>query len=199
MLLPDDELVYAYTRALDGVSLLVVANFSDTTVPADVSERGAWAASELVLADYPVDAGADLELGPWECRVYRRTAAAHGRLTQQGPISQSPALIVADKAGKPFVLGGGAGLVLIDMATGAVAGSIAQRRVPSLLQPAVAVASRLAGRAQPANDQGHHDQSHDRVAPEPHDRAAGLGVVERIDPEAGQPSPSRSVRWRASG
>jgi oligo-1,6-glucosidase len=75
MLLPDDELVYAYTRALDGVSLLVVANFSDTTVPADVPERGAWAASELVLANYPVDDGADLELRPWECRVYRRTGA----------------------------------------------------------------------------------------------------------------------------
>jgi len=72
MLIPDDELVYAYTRALDGVSLLVVANFSDTTVPADVPERGAWAASQLVLANYPVDAGADLELRPWECRVYRR-------------------------------------------------------------------------------------------------------------------------------
>ena len=76
MLLPDDELVYAYTRALDGVSLLVVANFSDTTVPADVPERGTWAASELVLANYPVDAGADLELRPWECRVYRSTGAA---------------------------------------------------------------------------------------------------------------------------
>jgi len=76
MLIPDDELVYAYTRALDGVSLLVVANFSDTTVPADVPERGAWAASELVLANYPVDAGADLELRPWECRVYRRMGAA---------------------------------------------------------------------------------------------------------------------------
>jgi len=79
MLIPDDELVYAYTRALDGVSLLVVANFSDTTVPADVPERGAWAASELVLANYPVDAGADLELRPWECRVYRRMGAAPGR------------------------------------------------------------------------------------------------------------------------
>jgi oligo-1,6-glucosidase len=76
MLLPDDELVYAYTRALDGVTLLVVANFSDTTVAADVPERGAWAASELALANYPVDAGADLKLGPWECRVYRRTGAA---------------------------------------------------------------------------------------------------------------------------
>jgi oligo-1,6-glucosidase len=79
MLIPDDELVYAYTRDLDGVSLLVVANFSDTTVRADVPERGAWAASELVLANYPVDAGADLELRPWECRVYRRTGAAPGR------------------------------------------------------------------------------------------------------------------------
>jgi hypothetical protein len=45
-------------------------------VAADVPERGAWAASELVLANYPVDAGADLKLGPWECRVYRRTGAA---------------------------------------------------------------------------------------------------------------------------
>src|SRR6185295_3010804 len=87
--------------------------------------------------------------------------------------SQSLALIVAGEAGEPFVVGGEAGLVLIDIAAGAVAGSIAQRRVPSLLQPAVAVASRLAGRAQPGNDQGHHDHSHDRIAPEPHDRAAG--------------------------
>ena len=76
MLLPDDELVYAYTRALDGVTLLVVGNFSDTTVAADVPQRGAWAVSELVLANYPVDAGTDLDLRPWECRVYRRMDAA---------------------------------------------------------------------------------------------------------------------------
>jgi oligo-1,6-glucosidase len=76
MLLPDDELVYAYTRALHGVTLLVVGNFSDTTVAADVPQRGAWAASELVLANYPVDAGTDLDLRPWECRVYRRMDAA---------------------------------------------------------------------------------------------------------------------------
>ena len=76
MLLPDDELVYAYTRALDAVTLLVVGNFSDTTVAADVPQRDAWAASELVLANYPVDARTDLDLRPWECRVYRRMDAA---------------------------------------------------------------------------------------------------------------------------
>jgi oligo-1,6-glucosidase len=75
MLALDDELVYAYTRTGPDAQLLVVANFSDATVAADVPEVEAWAAADLVLANYPVDPGAELVLRPWETRVYRRSAS----------------------------------------------------------------------------------------------------------------------------
>jgi oligo-1,6-glucosidase len=74
MLALEDELVYAYTRTGPDAQLLVVANFSDATVAADVPEVEAWAAADLVLANYPVDHGAELALRPWETRVYRRSA-----------------------------------------------------------------------------------------------------------------------------
>ena len=71
MLLPDDERVYAFTRRLDDVELLVLGNFSGETVTrgrrcgvggrrgADRERRG-------------------LTLGPWEGRVLRRTSTAAG-------------------------------------------------------------------------------------------------------------------------
>jgi oligo-1,6-glucosidase len=70
MLLPDDPLVYAFTRRLDDVELLVVGNFSGTEATADVP---GWAGAELLLGNYP-DAGEGLVLRPWEARVYRRRA-----------------------------------------------------------------------------------------------------------------------------
>ncbi|RBY76596.1 glucohydrolase [Blastococcus sp. TF02-09] len=65
MLLPDHDEVYAFTRSLDGVTLLVVCNLSRT--PHDLASLlPAAVDAELVLGNLP-DAGA--ELRPWEARV----------------------------------------------------------------------------------------------------------------------------------
>jgi oligo-1,6-glucosidase len=69
MLLPDDERVYAFTRRLGDVELLVLGNFSGETVPVELPE----AAGELVLGNY-ADPGEELVLRPWEARVLRRPA-----------------------------------------------------------------------------------------------------------------------------
>jgi len=75
MLLPRDATVYAFTRRLADVELLVLGNFSSEPVTADVPAADEWAAAELVLANYPpVGDVATLELRPWEARVYRRHA-----------------------------------------------------------------------------------------------------------------------------
>jgi oligo-1,6-glucosidase len=74
MLLPDDDTVYAFTRRLGPVELLVLGNFSGDHAHADVE---GWDDGELVLGNYP-DAehpcgkGHPGELRPWEARVYRR-------------------------------------------------------------------------------------------------------------------------------
>jgi oligo-1,6-glucosidase len=68
MLLADDPRVYAFTRRLDDVELLVLANFSGEDAAAAVDP--AWAGAELLLGNLP-DAP-DLTLRPWEARVYRR-------------------------------------------------------------------------------------------------------------------------------
>ena len=67
MLLPDDERVYAFTRRLGDVELLVLGNFSGETAAVELPE----ASGELVLGNYP-DAGEELVLRPWETRVLRR-------------------------------------------------------------------------------------------------------------------------------
>ncbi|MDT7581025.1 MAG: oligo,6-glucosidase [Pseudonocardiales bacterium] len=74
MLLPDDDVVYAFTRRFGAVELLVLGNFSGTDVHADVD---GWDDAEVVLGNYPdaahpcgkADPGA---LRPWEARVHRR-------------------------------------------------------------------------------------------------------------------------------
>ena len=74
MLLPQDERVYAFTRALDGTSLLVVGNFSGEPAPAPVPDAAGWAAAELLVGREGAP-GTDAEpivLAPWEGRVYRR-------------------------------------------------------------------------------------------------------------------------------
>lgn len=78
MLLPRDERVYAFTRRLGDVELLVVANFSGETATAEVPDAEAWAASEVLLANCPApDAGQPaLTLEPWEARIHRRTLEA---------------------------------------------------------------------------------------------------------------------------
>ena len=77
MLLPQDETVYAFTRSLDDVELLVAANFSGATVRADLDVSG-WTDAELLLGNVARDKGADSTpwdgtLEPWEARVLRRT------------------------------------------------------------------------------------------------------------------------------
>ena len=76
MLLPDDPTVYAFTRSLDGVTLLVVANFSGAPTPVALPDAADWARDELLLGNYvapPADDGdGDMTLRPWEARIYRR-------------------------------------------------------------------------------------------------------------------------------
>jgi oligo-1,6-glucosidase len=73
MLLADDAVVYAFTRRLDDVELLVLGNFSSEPVTADVPSAADWARAELLLANYPTtDDVSALVLQPWESRVYRR-------------------------------------------------------------------------------------------------------------------------------
>ena len=70
MLLPDDPVVYAFTRRLGDVELLTVANFSGATVRPDLPGWTAWQAAELLLGNVAGPTGPELE--PWEARVLRR-------------------------------------------------------------------------------------------------------------------------------
>ncbi|MDF2093583.1 alpha-glucosidase [Knoellia sp. 3-2P3] len=77
MLLPDDPVVYAFTRSLGETTLLVVANFSGHPHPVEgLPEAEHWAAAELVLGTHPepsTPSSGPLVLRPWEARVLRRT------------------------------------------------------------------------------------------------------------------------------
>ncbi len=74
MLVPDDERVYAFTRRLGDVELLVLGNFSGERVTPEIPESQSWAASELLVGNCAVtDAAPTLALEPWEARVHRRT------------------------------------------------------------------------------------------------------------------------------
>ncbi|MFF9813526.1 alpha-glucosidase [Streptomyces sp. NPDC014006] len=74
MLLPDDEQIYAFTRADDTTELLVLANFTGCSVPVTVPDG--WQGTELLLANIPMAAPLTTHhtLLPWEARVHRRTA-----------------------------------------------------------------------------------------------------------------------------
>jgi oligo-1,6-glucosidase len=72
MLWAADPQVYAYTRRLDDVELLVVANLSGEPAAPDLS---GWADADLVLTNCPP--GDRLE--PWEARVYRRRRSSAQR------------------------------------------------------------------------------------------------------------------------
>lgn len=68
MLLPDHDDVYAFTRSLDGDTLLVVCNLGPTPQPlADLLPEAVGA--EVVLGNLPEDDPAVLR--PWEARVLR--------------------------------------------------------------------------------------------------------------------------------
>ncbi len=77
MLLPDDEAVYAFTRELDGVRLLVLAHWGAGEVKVDVPDGGAWADAEVVLGSgsgqAPARVGTDgtWRPGPWDAVVLR--------------------------------------------------------------------------------------------------------------------------------
>ena len=71
MLLEDDQQLYAFTRRLGDVELLVVANVSGEPAHAAVPDAEAWARAELLLTNAGPEPG-DLSLEPWEARVYRR-------------------------------------------------------------------------------------------------------------------------------
>jgi oligo-1,6-glucosidase len=73
MLLASDPVVYAFTRRLADVELLVLGNFSAESVTADVPAAAEWAAARLLIANYPpYDDAPALVLRPWEARGYRR-------------------------------------------------------------------------------------------------------------------------------
>jgi oligo-1,6-glucosidase len=76
MLLPEDDNIYAFTRSLDDVTLLVLGNFTSGTVEAPVPNAASWAREELILGNYsaPDEPGSRdaIELRRWEARVYRR-------------------------------------------------------------------------------------------------------------------------------
>ena len=69
--------MYAFTRRLGDVELLVLGNFSGDTVTAGVADAAAWARAEVLLCNAaPPGRDAPLALGPWEARVYRRRVEA---------------------------------------------------------------------------------------------------------------------------
>jgi len=80
MLASHDPQVYAFTRRLDDVVLLVLGNFSGSTVTPELPDTQWWAQAEVVLGNYPADDGARnrFTLRPWECLVLRRRGVTTG-------------------------------------------------------------------------------------------------------------------------
>jgi oligo-1,6-glucosidase len=72
MLAPDHAQLYAFTRSLDGVELLVLGNFSALTLDAEGEVGEGWSLTPVVIGNYP-DLAKGLTLRPWEARVHRRT------------------------------------------------------------------------------------------------------------------------------
>ncbi|HEV2797049.1 MAG TPA: DUF3459 domain-containing protein, partial [Nocardioides sp.] len=73
MLLPDDEVVYAFTRSLDDVELLVVANFSGEPVQPDLDLTG-WSDADVLLDNVETSGapGWSGRLEPWQAVVLQR-------------------------------------------------------------------------------------------------------------------------------
>lgn len=74
LLLPEHPQVYAYTRTLDNKQLVIIVNMfaepASCQLPAKVAKRN----SELILSnasDAPKMLQADVDLKPFECRIYR--------------------------------------------------------------------------------------------------------------------------------
>jgi oligo-1,6-glucosidase len=76
MLLADDERIYAFSRRLDDVEMLVLANFTGDDAGFELPDAERWRGAELLLTnlDPPDDSrGIDVALEPWEARVYQRS------------------------------------------------------------------------------------------------------------------------------
>lgn len=74
LLLADHPQIYAFTRTLENERLLVVLNFSRQPALFELPGEFAPTQSQLLIANYPVNAGEDrqhLSLRPYEARVYR--------------------------------------------------------------------------------------------------------------------------------
>jgi len=69
LLLPDDPQIWAFTRTLDGVVLLVLANCSSAPATIGSEEVPDLAGSEVILPTHGTSY--DLSLRPWESRVHR--------------------------------------------------------------------------------------------------------------------------------
>ena len=76
MLLPDDESVYAFTRALDGVALLVLGNFTGEERAVSLKSWVPGDLGDLVLGNYADVPDGEIVLRPWEALVYRRVRTA---------------------------------------------------------------------------------------------------------------------------
>jgi oligo-1,6-glucosidase len=79
MLLADDPQVYAFSRELDGVRLLVLANWSSTDADVQVPDGAAWAGAEVLLASGTSavpkrpDADGRWPAAAWDVVVLRRS------------------------------------------------------------------------------------------------------------------------------
>jgi oligo-1,6-glucosidase len=76
MLLADDESVYAFTRGLDGVELLVLGNFTGEERSVSLEGWDPGVRGDLVLGNYADVPDGEIALRPWEARVYRRVRTA---------------------------------------------------------------------------------------------------------------------------
>lgn len=77
LLAADHEQLYAFTRTLDGHTLLVLANVSDAPLEVPAEVAALLPGAEPVLANYPQPpAGAEASaLRPWEARLYELKVA----------------------------------------------------------------------------------------------------------------------------
>jgi oligo-1,6-glucosidase len=76
MLLEDDPQVYAFTRRLEDVELLVLANMSGEPAAPRIPDADGWAGAEVLVPNVAEPARLpDARLQPWEALVLRRTVA----------------------------------------------------------------------------------------------------------------------------
>ena len=75
MLAPEHPALYAFTRTLEGVTLLVVANFSRAELALDHADLPDLADAPLVLGNYDSEVEPGTALRPWEARVLRSASS----------------------------------------------------------------------------------------------------------------------------